>query len=157
MFTLRTLQWVILIIKIQNILFGLEAKLLVQQHGRVACRDMKSHILAHARLNQMVDHERGNPCSPPLRMNKQKGDVGLVVLHVRNHEAEGNNDFLIKDDNTEVWILQTLRQVNARPEKLLTHGVDRWDVIWSDIAVIERGVRFRCPVRVTSVQVGTKL
>lgn len=50
MFTLCTLQWVILIIKIQNILLCLEAKLLVQQHGRVARRDVKSHILAHARL-----------------------------------------------------------------------------------------------------------
>lgn len=50
MFTLCTLQWVILIIEIQNILLSLEAELLVQQHGGVAGRDMKSHILAHARL-----------------------------------------------------------------------------------------------------------
>lgn len=64
-------------------------------------------------LNQMIDHECGDPCSPPLRMNKQKWDVSFVVLHIRNHEAKGNNDFFIKDYNTEVWILQTLRQVNA--------------------------------------------
>lgn len=37
MFTLCTLQWVILIIKVQNILLRLEAKFLIQQHGRVAC------------------------------------------------------------------------------------------------------------------------
>lgn len=37
MFTLCTLQWVILIIKVQNILLRLEAKSLIQQHGRVAC------------------------------------------------------------------------------------------------------------------------
>lgn len=55
MLTLRTLQRVILIIKIQNILLGLEAKLLVQQHGGVACRDMKSHILAHACLPKVKD------------------------------------------------------------------------------------------------------
>lgn len=36
MFTLRTLKWVILIIKVQNILLRLEAKFLIQQHGRVA-------------------------------------------------------------------------------------------------------------------------
>lgn len=55
MLALRTLQRVILIIKIQNILLGLEAKLLVQQHGGVACRDMKSHILAHACLPKVKD------------------------------------------------------------------------------------------------------
>lgn len=37
MFTLCTLQWVILIIKVQNILLRLEAKFLIQQHRRVAC------------------------------------------------------------------------------------------------------------------------
>lgn len=30
-------------------------------------------------------------------------------------------------------------------------------MIWSDVAVIERCVRLRCPVRVTPVQVGTNL
>jgi hypothetical protein len=65
--------------------------------------------------------------------------------------------FFIQDNNTEVWILQALRQINARPEKLLTHRVDRWDVIWSDIAVVKRCVRLRCPVWVTPVQVGTNL
>lgn len=53
--------------------------------------------------------------------------------------------------------LPGLEHKHTRPEKFLTHGVDRWDVIWSDIAVIERCIRFRCPVRVTLVQVGANL
>lgn len=46
---------------------------------------------------------------------------------------------------------------HTRPEKFLAHGVDCWDVIWPDIAVIKGCIRLRCPVRVTSVQVGTNL
>jgi hypothetical protein len=54
-------------------------------------------------------------------MDKQKWNVGLVVFHIRNHEAKGNDDFFIQDNNTEVWILQALRQINAygkEPETL---------------------------------------
>lgn len=66
-----------------------------------------------AYLDEMIDHECRNPCSSPLGVDKQKGDIGFVVLHVRNHEAKGNDDFLIKDNHAEVWILQALRQVDA--------------------------------------------
>lgn len=63
-------------------------------------------------LNQMVDHKSCNPCSSPLRVNEQKRDVSLVVFHVRHHETKGDDDFFVKDDNTEIWILQALRQIN---------------------------------------------
>lgn len=46
-------------------------------------------------------------------MDKEKWNVSFIVLHIGNHEAKGNDDFFIKDDNTEVWVLQALRQVNA--------------------------------------------
>lgn len=43
------------------------------------------------------------------------------------------------------------------PEKLLTHGVYCGDVVWPDIAVIQRCVGLRRPVGVTPVQVGADL
>lgn len=47
---LLAVQGVILVIKIQNVLLGLKSKLLVEQHCRVACRDVKGDVLAHAGL-----------------------------------------------------------------------------------------------------------
>lgn len=50
MLALLAVQGVILVIKIQNVLLGLKSKLLVEQHSRVACRDVKGDVLAHAGL-----------------------------------------------------------------------------------------------------------
>lgn len=61
----------------------------------------------------MVDHEGSDASPPPLGMHQQEGDVGLVVLDVWHHEAKTNHNLLVEDDNTEVRVLQTLRQVHA--------------------------------------------
>ena len=53
----------------------------------------------------MINHESCDPRSPPVRMDKQKRDISFVVLHVRDHEAEGDDDFLIEDDDAEVRVL----------------------------------------------------
>lgn len=52
MLALLTIQGVVLVIKIQDVLFSLESKLLVQEHGRVTGRDVQGHILAHAGLQK---------------------------------------------------------------------------------------------------------
>lgn len=64
----------------------------------------------------MINHESRDPRSPPVRMDKQKRDISFVVLHVRDHEAEGDDDFLIEDDDAEVRVLQALGQVDAYGE-----------------------------------------
>lgn len=50
MLALLAVQGIIFVIKIQNVFFRLKSKLLVEQHSRVACRDVKSYIFAHAGL-----------------------------------------------------------------------------------------------------------
>lgn len=61
----------------------------------------------------MVDHEGGDPSSPPLRMHQQERDIGLVIFDIWDHEAKADHHFLIEHHNAEVWVLQTLRQVHA--------------------------------------------
>lgn len=39
----------------------------------------------------------------------------------------------------------------------MTHGVDGADVVWADVAVVDRGVRLRDPVRLCSVRVSSDL
>ncbi len=70
--------------------------------------DTGTSLIGGSYLDEMVDHEGSDAGSPPLRMNKQEGDVGLVVLHVWHHETKANHDLLIEDNNAEVGILQTL-------------------------------------------------
>lgn len=43
------------------------------------------------------------------------------------------------------------------PEAVVTHGVDRGDVVWADVAVVDGGVGFRDPVRLFSVRVSSDL
>lgn len=50
MLALLTVQGIIFVIKIQNVFFSLKSKFLVEQHGGVACRDVKGYIFAHAGL-----------------------------------------------------------------------------------------------------------
>ena len=50
-------------------------------------------------------------------MDKQKRNISFVVLHVGDHEAERDDDFLIEDDDAEVRVLQALGQVDAYAEK----------------------------------------
>lgn len=50
-------------------------------------------------------------------MDKQKRNISFVVLHVGDHEAEGDDDFLIEDNDAEVRVLQALGQVDAYGEK----------------------------------------
>lgn len=64
-------------------------------------------------LDEMVDHEGANASSPPLRMDQQKGDVGLVVFHIWHHETEANHNLFVEDDHAEVRVLQTLGQVHT--------------------------------------------
>lgn len=130
--TRAAVQGVIFIVEVQDVFFCFEAKLLVEQHGRVAGRHVQRHVFAHARLkrkqrstrfcwrhratlsylDEMVDHEGSNPSSPPLRMDQQEGDVGLVVLHIRYHEPKTNHDLLVEGDHAEVRVLQTLGEVH---------------------------------------------
>lgn len=55
---LLAVQGVILVIKIQNVLLGLKSKLLVEQHSRVACRDVKGDVLAHAGLQREGERKK---------------------------------------------------------------------------------------------------
>ena len=50
-------------------------------------------------------------------MDKQKRNISFVVLHVGDHDAEGDDDFLIEDNDAEVRVLQALGQVDAYGEK----------------------------------------
>lgn len=64
-------------------------------------------------LDEVVDHEGANAGSPPVGVHQQEGDVGLVVLHVRDHEAKANDHLLVENHHAEVGILQTLGEVNT--------------------------------------------
>lgn len=66
-----------------------------------------------AYLNQMVNHEGGNPGSPPLRMHQQEGDVGFIIFDIRHHEAKADHHFLIEHHNAKVRVLQALGQVHT--------------------------------------------
>lgn len=64
-------------------------------------------------LDKMVNHEGSNPSSSPLRVHQEKRDVSFIVLHIWHHKAKGNDNFLVENNNTEVWILQALWQINS--------------------------------------------
>lgn len=64
-------------------------------------------------LNEVINHEGCNPSSSPFRMDKEERNVSFIVLDVGYHEAKGNDDLFIEDNNTEVWILEALGEVNA--------------------------------------------
>lgn len=72
-----------------------------------SCRSNK-YPLTESHLDEMVDHEGSDAGSPPLGMDQQEGDIGLVVLHVWHHETKANHNFFIEDNHAEVWVLQTL-------------------------------------------------
>lgn len=54
--TLRTVRWVVLVVKVQDVLLSLKAKPLVQQHGGVARRHVQRHVLPHACLKGRGRH-----------------------------------------------------------------------------------------------------
>ena len=61
-----------------------------------------------AYLNQVVDHEGADAHSAPLRVDKEEGDVGLVELDVRHHEAKADHHLAVLDHHAEVRILEAL-------------------------------------------------
>ena len=69
---------------------------------------MQGHVLTHACLNEMVNHEGGDASTAPLWMREEEGDVSFVALHVRNHKREADDALPVQHDATEVWILKTL-------------------------------------------------
>ncbi len=73
---------------------------------KLAKLNMADLYLTH--LYEMIDHECGDTSSPPFRMHQQEGDVGLVVFHIRHHEAKTDDNFLIKHHHAEVWVLKAL-------------------------------------------------
>lgn len=50
MAALNAVRRVVLVVKVQDVLLGLEAEPLIQQHGGVAGRHMQRHVLPHAGL-----------------------------------------------------------------------------------------------------------
>lgn len=52
---LGAVHGVVFVVEVQDVLLRFEAKLLVQQHGRVTGRHVQSHILPHARLKHTQD------------------------------------------------------------------------------------------------------
>lgn len=50
-----------------------------------------------------------------------------------------------------------LLHVFTRPEAVVTHGVDRRDVVRTDVAIVDGGVGFGDPVRLPPVRVGSDL
>lgn len=53
MTALFTVHRVIFVVEVQDVFLSLKAKLLVQQHGRVAGGNMKGDVLPHARLHRV--------------------------------------------------------------------------------------------------------
>lgn len=52
MATLWAVDRIVFVIEVQDVLLGFEAKLLVQQHGRVTGRHVERHVFTHARLKR---------------------------------------------------------------------------------------------------------
>lgn len=75
---LLAVQGVILVIKIQNVLLGLKSKLLVEQHSRVACRDVKGDVLAHAGLPREGERKKKEVS---LQENEPLGECGGEEIH----------------------------------------------------------------------------
>lgn len=57
---LLAVQGIVFVIKIQNVLFSLKSKFLVEQHSRVACRDVKGYVFAHAGLPREGEEKKKN-------------------------------------------------------------------------------------------------
>lgn len=74
-----------------------------QEKGRAGTLAKTRDIFDY--LDKMINHEGCNSSSPPLGVNKQKRDVSFIVFHVWHHKAKGNDNFFVKNNNTEVWIL----------------------------------------------------
>ena len=66
------------------------------------------HTSENTYLNQMVDHEGTDAGTSPLRMDKEKGDIGFVVFDIRNHESETDHHLTVQNHHTEVWIVEAL-------------------------------------------------
>ena len=43
-------------------------------------------------LYEVIQHEGGDACPAPLGVCEDEGDVGLVILDVRHHEGEANDE-----------------------------------------------------------------
>lgn len=76
---LLAVQGIILVIKIQNVFFSLKSKFLVEQHSRVACRDVKGYIFAHAGLPREEKKKKKRYHSK--RMRKPLGECGGEETH----------------------------------------------------------------------------
>lgn len=66
---LSAVRWVVLVVKVQDVLLGLEAEPLVQQHGSVAGRHVQRHVLPHACLKargRQSEDESATSCPAPL-------------------------------------------------------------------------------------------
>lgn len=89
--TVRRTDRQILVVKVQYHLFHFEAELLVQTDGRICGGHMQRDVLAHARLRQMVQHERGNAGTLPARPHRHERDVRIVVTDVGHEERAADN------------------------------------------------------------------
>lgn len=76
---LLAVQGIILVIKIQNVFFSLKSKFLVEQHSRVACRDVKGYVFAHAGLPREEKEKKKRYHSK--RMRKPLGECGGEEIH----------------------------------------------------------------------------
>lgn len=80
---LFAVHWVVLIVKVQNVLLCLEAELLIQEHGRVAGGDMKSDVLAHTCLH-----------------GERKPYLELRWMGVDAHDYEGRGVQLVREEKS---------------------------------------------------------
>lgn len=79
MLALLAVQGIIFVIKIQNVFFSLKSKFLVEQHSRVACRDVKGYVFAHAGLPREEKEKKKRYHSK--RMRKPLGECGGEEIH----------------------------------------------------------------------------
>lgn len=80
MLALLAVQGVVFVVKIQNVLFSLKSKLLVEQHRRVACRDVKGYVFAHAGLPREEKGEKRKKYHSN-RMRQPLGECGGEEIH----------------------------------------------------------------------------
>ena len=129
--------WEVLLIEVQAVALGLEAKLLVQDHGGVVHRHVKGHVLTQARLDQVVQHQLPNARPGKVGVDHQEGDVGFVHLDVRGHEAAPHQELAVHSHHGEVGVLQTLCEVHG-PEEVRDEGVDGREVVGLEVAQVHR-------------------
>ena len=109
---------VVPVVEIAAETFCLEAELLVEEDCGVVNCDMKSDVLPHTRLYEVVQHERANATPPPIWVHQEERDVGFVHTHIWDEESTPHSKLPKQRHHGEIRILKAFCHIHTSPEKV---------------------------------------